>query len=104
MAREPIPTWCLAVVVARRGERFLLVHERKHGQLWYVPAGRVEAGESFQQAAVRETIEETGVRVALDGVIRVEHSPRLGFARMRVVFLAHPLDDDARPKQEPDDE
>ena len=42
MPREAIPTWFFAIVVVRRGDRFLLVHERKHGQLWYLPAGRVE--------------------------------------------------------------
>ncbi len=31
---------------------------------WQLPAGAVEAGESSQQAAVRETLEETGLVVA----------------------------------------
>ena len=55
MSRLPIPTWFFVLVVVRRGEQFLLVHERKHGQLWYLPAGRVEPGETFVEAAVRET-------------------------------------------------
>jgi 8-oxo-dGTP pyrophosphatase MutT (NUDIX family) len=103
MAREPIPTWCFAVVVARRGDRFLLVHERKHGQLWYVPAGRVEPGETFAAAAVRETREETGVPVRLTGLLRVEHSPGPTGARMRVVYVAEPADD-TPPKSVPDEE
>ncbi len=37
MAREPTPTWCFVLVVARLGHRFLLVSEQKHGQLWYLP-------------------------------------------------------------------
>lgn len=65
MARDPIPTWYFVLVVVRLGHRFLVVHERKHGQLWYLPAGRVEAGETFIQAAQRETLEETGVRLSL---------------------------------------
>ena len=103
MAREPIPTWCFAVVVVRRGSRFLLVHERGHGQLWYLPAGRVEPGESFAAAAMRETLEESGIPIRLVGVVRVEHSPRREGARMRVVFLAEPVDD-SPPKDTPDDE
>lgn len=71
MAREPIPTYCFALVVVRLGRRFLLVHERKHGQGWYLPAGRVEPGESFEAAALRETLEESGVPVVLEGVLRV---------------------------------
>jgi phosphatase NudJ len=103
MPREPIPTWCFAVVVARRGDKFLLVHETKHGSLWYLPAGRVEPGESFAAAARRETLEEAGVPVELVGVIRIEHTPSPAGARMRVVFLAEPVDD-TPPKSVPDEE
>lgn len=101
--RTPIPTWFFAVIVVRKGDRFLLVHERKHGQLWYLPAGRVEPGESFFDAAVRETLEETGVPVRLDGVIRVEHTVSAGGMRVRVLFTASPVDD-RPPRTTPDDE
>jgi phosphatase NudJ len=103
MPREPIPTWFFALVVVRRGDQFLLVHEQKHGQLWYLPAGRVEPGESLDAAAVRETLEEAGIPVRIAGVIRVEHLPRLTGTRVRVIFLAEPTDD-APPKTTPDDE
>jgi phosphatase NudJ len=103
-AREPIPTWFFAMVVARKGDRFLVVHERKHGQGWYLPAGRVEPGESIADAAVRETLEETGVPVRLDGVLRVEHSPSMsGTARCRVFFTASPVDD-RPPRATPNEE
>jgi len=89
MARIPIPTWYFVVVAVRRDDRLLVIQERKHGQLWYLPAGRVEPGEDFFTAAKRETFEEAGVHVTLDGVIRVEHLPmEKGHARVRVVFAA----------------
>jgi phosphatase NudJ len=104
MARDPIPTFAFALVVVRLGRRFLLVHEKKHGQLWYLPAGRVEPGESIADAAVRETLEESGVPVVIDGILRVEETPTSGgAARMRVFFVAHPKDD-TPPKHHPDDE
>jgi phosphatase NudJ len=103
MAREPIPTWCFALVVVRKGDRFLLVQESKYGEPWYLPGGRVEAGESFADAAVRETREEAGIPVRVTGVIRIEHSPTPAGSRMRVLFLAEPTDD-TPPKSEPDDE
>jgi phosphatase NudJ len=103
MPREPIPTWCFALVVVRKGDRFLLVQESKYGEPWYLPAGRVEAGELFAAAAVRETLEEAGIPVRVTGVIRVEYSPSPVGARMRVIFLAEPVDD-TPPKTEPDDE
>jgi phosphatase NudJ len=104
MAKKPIESWMFALVVVRKGNRFLLVHERKHGQRWYLPAGRVEFGETFPEAAKREVLEEAGVPISLDGILRIEHSPRLdGSARMRMIFLASPIDDTS-PKSEPDDE
>ncbi|MDP6943593.1 MAG: NUDIX domain-containing protein [Myxococcota bacterium] len=104
MAREPTPTWVFAVVVVRKGDRFLVVHERKHGQRWYLPAGRVEPGESLVAGACRETLEETGVPVVIDGILQVQHTPHPeGTARLRVLFTAHP-EDDRPPKTEPDDE
>ena len=92
--RDPIPTWYFALVVVRKGDRFLVVHEAKHGQRWYLPAGRVEAGESLVEGALREVLEETGVTVALDGILRIQHTPHpLGSARVRIVFVGHPVDD-----------
>lgn len=101
--REPIPTWCFSLVVVRQGRRFLLVHERKHGQLWYLPAGRVEPGETFADAAIRETREEAGIDIALEGILRVEHSLSPGGARHRVIYVARPTND-APPKSIPDEE
>ncbi len=102
MSRLPLPTYFFALVVVRLGHRFLLVHERKHGQLFYLPAGRVESGEQLVQAACRETLEETGVPIDITGILRIEHSPMPdGAVRCRVFFLAHPRDD-TPPKTVPD--
>jgi 8-oxo-dGTP pyrophosphatase MutT (NUDIX family) len=88
--RDPIPTWFFVLVVVRHEGRFLIVHERRHGQLWYLPAGRVEPGEDLLSAARRETLEESGIAVTIDGVIRVEHSPLPAGARLRVILSAVP--------------
>ena len=58
-------TWFFAMVLVQRDDRFVLVRERKHGQRWYYPAGRVEFGETLAEAALRETLEEAGIRVEL---------------------------------------
>ncbi|MEU2831880.1 NUDIX hydrolase [Streptomyces lavendulae] len=52
-------------VVVHEG-RVLLVRRRvAEGQLlWQFPAGKIEPGESFEEAAVRETKEEAGLDVA----------------------------------------
>ena len=103
MGRPPIPTWYFALAVVRLGRRFLLTQEKKYGESWSIPGGRVEAGETLVQAAVREVMEETGVPIHLDGVLRVEHEPTGTSARVRVIYLATPTDD-AEPKRVPDDE
>jgi phosphatase NudJ len=102
-SREPVPTWYFALVVVRLGHRFLLTQERKYGATWSVPGGRVEPGETLVAAAVREVLEETAVPIKLDGILRVEHSPAEGSARIRVIFIGSPLDD-TEPKSQPDDE
>eukprot|EP00455_Lapot_gusevi_P039765 TRINITY_DN4469_c0_g1_i2.p1 TRINITY_DN4469_c0_g1~~TRINITY_DN4469_c0_g1_i2.p1 ORF type:complete len:280 (+),score=58.03 TRINITY_DN4469_c0_g1_i2:33-842(+) len=94
---------CFSLVVVRHPDgRFLLVKEiAKRG--WWYPGGHVDPGETFQEAALRETWEEAGVRIRLDGVIRVEFTPDpSGGARQRIIFLASPTDPDAPPKSVPD--
>jgi len=93
MTREPIPTWFFALVVVRYEGRFLIVQERQHQQQWFLPAGRAEPGEDLITTAERETMEEAGIRITVERVVRVEHLPMAdGKARVRVVFLASPLD------------
>ncbi|TDO69141.1 ADP-ribose pyrophosphatase YjhB (NUDIX family) [Kribbella sp. VKM Ac-2571] len=60
MAEQPVA----AAVVIESG-RVLLVRRRvAEGALsWQFPAGKIEPGESPATAAVRETLEETGLRV-----------------------------------------
>jgi 8-oxo-dGTP pyrophosphatase MutT (NUDIX family) len=104
VAREPIPTHCFALVVVERDDgRFLLVQERKHGQSWYLPAGRVDPGEDFVQAALRETLEESGLPVRLTGILRIEQRATSSSQRLRVFFLARPLDPSLPPKSSPDE-
>jgi phosphatase NudJ len=102
MPRPPIPAFFYVLVVVRSGDRFLLVQESTHGQTWYVPAGRVDEGETFVIAALRETLEEAGLKVVLDGILHIEHGPSPHAARLRVIYLAHPADD-TPPKSTPDE-
>lgn len=104
MSREAIPSWYFVLVVVRKDDKFLLVHERKHEQKWYLPAGRIEPRETFIQAAYRETLEETGVPIKIEGILGLQHTPILdGTARVRFILLASPQDD-TPPKSEPDEE
>ena len=50
-------------VVVRDG-RMLLVHRPRYDD-WTLPKGKLDPGESFEQAALREVQEETGLRCTL---------------------------------------
>jgi 8-oxo-(d)GTP phosphatase len=49
------------VVVFRPGKQVLLVHRPRYDD-WTLPKGKLDPPESFEQAAVREVQEETGLR------------------------------------------
>lgn len=78
------------VVIAKDG-KFLLVQEKqpKVYGLWNLPGGRVDAGESLEQTAIREAKEECGYDVALIDHIFVLHqavdSPVLHVFSCRII-------------------
>ncbi len=47
-----------------RGVEILVVHRPRYDD-WSLPKGKLDAGESFEDAAIREVLEETGVRARL---------------------------------------
>ena len=104
MKNAPISTWFFVATIVRQGDKFLLIREQKHNQTWYLPAGRVDAGEDLFSAAIRETQEEAGIPIEIDGVLRVEHTPTTASSpmRVRVILVGRPVDD-TEPKQVADE-
>ncbi|MBU3055877.1 NUDIX hydrolase [Pseudomonas indica] len=87
------PHVTVATVVEDQG-RFLLVEEVADGRaVFNQPAGHLEADESLTQAALRETLEETGWDVELTAVtgIYLYTAPSNGVTYQRVCFAARPL-------------
>jgi 8-oxo-dGTP diphosphatase len=63
---EPAEDWVpIAAAVIAAGGRVLLIRRAvaEGGLSWQFPAGKVEPGESAEDAAVRQAFEETGVVV-----------------------------------------
>lgn len=61
--------------VVKKDNKYLMVQEKipKAYGLWNVPAGYVDKGETIEQAAVRETKEESGYDVQVGNEIGVYH-------------------------------
>ncbi|WP_324734509.1 NUDIX hydrolase [Pseudomonas paeninsulae] len=87
------PHITVATIIENQG-RFLLVEELKGGRLVFnQPAGHLEANETLREAAVRETLEETGWDVELTGIVGIYlyTAPSNGVTYQRVCFVAKPL-------------
>ena len=64
-----------AFVAVLRPRSLLLVRRCDNGR-WELPGGRVDVGETAEEAAVRETAEEAGVRVGITGLVGLFTDPR----------------------------
>ncbi len=65
--KKTIPTTRISVVVVNKEEKILLVRHKKGNQrYWVLPGGRLEYGETFEECAVREVKEETGLEVQFE--------------------------------------
>lgn len=73
------PTHTIAadtIIFNRKGE-VLLVHRRDDYDMWCIPGGGVESGESTVKAAQREILEETGLEVEVYGPVGVYEKPQV---------------------------
>jgi 8-oxo-dGTP diphosphatase len=66
-----------SVFVAVLGDGGLLLVRRCDNGVWELPGGRVDVGETAEQAAIRETAEEAGVQVAITGLAGLFTDPGL---------------------------
>jgi ADP-ribose pyrophosphatase YjhB (NUDIX family) len=62
---EPRRVPCVGAIITDEAGRLLLIKRRNEpgAGLWSLPGGRVEPGETDEQAVVREVMEETGLAV-----------------------------------------
>lgn len=76
-AAPPVNSRVPSVTVAVTNDTgaLLLIH-RTDNDLWALPGGGIDLGESTRQAGVRETEEETGLRVEIVGVVGIYDDPR----------------------------
>lgn len=74
--RKPtIPTTRVSVIIITDDKKILLVSHRKGNRsYWVLPGGRLEYGETFQECAVRELKEETGLDIECDELVFLSES------------------------------
>ncbi|MDQ6627818.1 MAG: NUDIX hydrolase [Pseudomonadota bacterium] len=86
-----LPWWQDKVLLCRRAI------EPRRG-LWTLPAGFMELGETTEQGALRETIEEAGAHVELEGLFTLLNVVRVG--QVHWFYRARLLDTDFAPGPE----
>jgi 8-oxo-dGTP diphosphatase len=81
------PVDVVAAVVSRQGEYLLCLRpaHKRHGGMWEFPGGKVERGESFEDALRRELAEELALStVSVGRLLFTSHDPDSVF---RIHFL-----------------
>ena len=82
---------------------------RSDNDNWAVPGGAIDLGESVAQAAVRETLEESGIECEITGIIGIYSDPKHvilytsnGEVRQEfsIVLTARPLSGQPTPSSE----
>ena len=86
-----LPVWQDKVLLCRRNI------EPRRG-LWTLPAGFMELGETTEQGAIRETIEEAGARIELEGLFSMINVVRVG--QIHLFYRARMLDTHLDPGPE----
>lgn len=88
-------------VVVKRSKILLL---KRKGNVWVLPKGHVETGESYSMAAIREVREETGIQASIFKELGwVEYSYRLfneNHHKRVYWFLMHEHGGDLEPQLE----
>ena len=86
-----VPVWGERVLLCRRNI------EPRYG-LWTLPAGFMELGETTAEGALRETVEEAGARIELEGLFSLINVVRVG--QVHLFYRARMLDPEFTPGPE----
>jgi 8-oxo-dGTP diphosphatase len=72
---RPVCPPVAADVIIEIGDRVVFIERKNDPPGWTLPGGFVEFGETVEQAAVREALEETGLEVRLTALLGVYSRP-----------------------------
>ena len=99
---DPVHITASSVIVGTRG---IVLHRHKTLGIWVQPGGHIDPGETAWDAAVRETIEETGLPARLAGdspeLVHVDvHPGPRGHTHLDLRYLVDADDADPAPPPE----
>jgi ADP-ribose pyrophosphatase YjhB (NUDIX family) len=97
VSRQRIAAYALVVDDAGRT---LLVRGTNARGWWFLPGGGVEHGEHPEQAAIRETAEETGYTIALAELLVVDSEVLDGRHSVRLIYRGTVTGGDLRCEQD----
>lgn len=92
-------------IIIESNNKYLLIRredneKKEHKGNWECPGGKLEKGESFKDAAVREAKEETNLDIILKKTVkRIKKDNEI----QAVVFLAKPKNNDVKVSKEHSD-
>ncbi|PJN02448.1 NUDIX hydrolase [Streptomyces sp. CB01201] len=95
-ANSVVPS--VTAVVRDDDGRLLIIHKTDN-DLWALPGGGHDIGESISDTVVREVLEETGITVEIDSVVGLYTNPEHVLAyddgevrqQFSICFRAHPI-------------
>ncbi len=92
-----MPTLGVEIAIIHAGQ--ILLTQREDFEVWCLPGGNVDGGESVAQAAMREAREEAGLDVQLERLVGIYSIPRWsGGGSHVVVFAARPAGGSLKPQ------
>src|SRR5438093_13780789 len=74
-APQPNSVVPAASAVVEDGQGRVLLHLRRDNQLWALPGGTMDIGETIEQTAIREVKEETGVDIEIVRLVGIYSDP-----------------------------
>lgn len=86
--------------IIEKENKILMIQEAKkefYGK-WNFPAGHLEEGETIEEGAIRETIEETGCMVRLKSLLPIEYDVKNEI--MVIYFISEMLEENAIVKKD----